>query len=270
MAATSSPERQAEIFRRQADYCETRSPFYAALCRRLAVDPRLAAIAPDLRWDLPLRILGGLHYLVLGGEGTWDGVDALIDTRAEFLARFAAEQPVQTNEVARAYALTRGLAATGRTRIDLLELGTAGGLLLYPDRYCDAPFEVVRRRGIDMHPIDVTTEEGARLLEAFVWPDQTDRIERLRAAIEIVRRDPPELIEGDYVDLVSELVGEDTVVMSCVTTMYLEDDRYAELVERLGRATWLSLERPRDARDYDGVQLVLNGRVLEEHVDYHG
>ena len=233
----------------------------------------MAAIAPDLRWDFPLRLLAGLHYLVLGGEGSWDDVDALLDGRAEFLARFAAEQPVQTNEVARAGPLLRGLAALGRERIDLLELGTAAGLLLYLDRYGydhDGRFEIVRRRGIDRHPIDVTTDEGARLLESFVWPDQTERVERLRAAIEIVRRDPPELISGDYVDLVSSLVDEETVVMSCVTTMYLGDERYAELVERLHGITWLSLEGPRHARDYEGMQLVLDGRVLEEHVDYHG
>jgi hypothetical protein len=233
----------------------------------------VAAIAPDLRWDFPLRLLGGLHYLVLGGEGSWHDVDAMLDGQAEFLGRFAAEHPVQTNEVARARPLLRGLAAVGRERIDLLELGTAAGLLLYLDRYGyehDGRFEIVRRRGIDRHPIDVTTEEGARLLEAFVWPDQTERIERLRAAIETVRRDPPELIAGDYVDLVSELVAEDTVVMSCVTTMYLDDERYAELVEKLRGVTWLSLEGPRHARDYDGMQLVLDGRILEEHVDYHG
>jgi len=210
---------------------------------------------------------------VLNGEASWDGVDAALDTQPGFLGRFAAEQPVQTNEVARAPALLRGLGEVGRERIDLLELGTAAGLLLYLDRYGyvrDGRFEIVRRRGIDRNPIDVTTEAGARLLESFVWPDQTERIERLRAAIEIVREDPPELIAGDYVDLVSELIGEDTVVMSCVTTMYLPDDRYAALVEKLRGTTWLSLEGPRHTRDYDGMQLVLDGRVLEEHVDYHG
>lgn len=245
---------------------------YAALASRLAADERVAAIAPDLNWDFPLRLLGGLHYLVLGGEGSWDDVDAMLDTRADFLARFTAEQPVQTNEVARSAALLRGLAAVGRSRIDLLELGTAAGLLLCLDRYgypYDG-FEIVRRRGIDRRPVDVTTDEGARLLEAFVWPDQTERIARLRAAIEIVRRDPPELIAGDYVDLVSDLVEDGTVVMSCVTTMYLPDDRYAELAAKLRGTTWLSLEGPRHARDYDGMQLVLDGRVLEEHVDYHG
>jgi hypothetical protein len=207
---------------------------------------------------------------VLGGEASWDDVDAVLDGQADFLARFAAEQPVQTNEVARAAPLSRGLEALGRDRIDLLELGTAGGLLLYPDRYFDTPFAVVRRRGIDTHPIDVTTDEGARLLEAFVWPGQPERLDRLRAAIEVVRADPPELIQGDYVDVLEDHVQCQTLVMSCVTTMYLGDDRYAELVEKLRGVDWLSLEAPRGRRDYEGMQLTLNGQVLEEHVDFHG
>lgn len=232
----------------------------------------MAAIAPDLRWDFPLRLLGGLHYLVLGGETSWDDVDAVLDDRAAFLAAFAAEQPVQTNEVARAWPLLRGLLEVGRRRIDLLELGTAGGLLLYPDRYGYAHegLEIARRRGIDRQPVDVTTEEGARLLEAFVWPDRPERLDRLRKAIEIVRENPPELIAGDYVDLVSELVAEETVVMSAATTVYLSDERYAELVEKLRGVTWLSLEAPRGRRDYEGMRLELDGRVLAEHVDYHG
>jgi hypothetical protein len=233
----------------------------------------VAAIAPDLRWDYPLRLLGGLHFLVLAGEASWDEVDSAIDSRAEFLDRFAAERPVQTNEVSRAWALLRGLLAVGRQRIDLLELGTAGGLLLYPDRYgyaYEGRLEIVRRRGIDTHPVDVTTDEGARLLEAFVWPDQVERLTRLREAIEVARRDPPELIAGDYVDLVPDLVDENTVVMSSVTTVYLDDERFAELAEKLRDVTWLSLEGPRGGRDYEGMRLELNGRVLAEHVDYHG
>jgi hypothetical protein len=243
---------------------------YAALCRSFARDERVAAIAPDLRWDFPLRLLGGLHYLVLGGEASWDAVDGAVDSHMEFLVRFVREQPVQTNEVARARHLLTGLRAVGAERVDLLELGTAGGLLLYLDRYGYGPSpEIVRRRGIDTHPIDVTTDEGAHLLEAFVWPDQIERLERLREAIEIVRADPPELIAGDYVDLVSELVDENTVVMSAVTTVYLDDERYAELVEKLRGVTWISLEGPRHDHDYEGMRLELNGRVLAEHLDYH-
>jgi hypothetical protein len=54
-----------------------------------------------------------------------------------------------------------------------------------------------------------------------------------------------------------------------VTTLYLEDDRYDELCAKLAGVDWISLERPRHAVDYEGIQLVLNRRVLEEHLDYH-
>ena len=50
---------------------------------------------------------------------------------------------------------------------------------------------VVRRRlGIDLNPVDVTTEEGSLLLQSFVWVGQTARLERLRLAIEAVARRP--------------------------------------------------------------------------------
>ncbi len=233
---------------------------------------------------------------MLGGEASWADVDRALETHAEFLARFVAEQPVQTNEVGRAWALLPGLLALGEQRVELLELGAAAGLLLALDRYgyrydtgtwgsgrpvlsgdggpptplLGRELEVTRRRGIDMHPVDATTAEGARLLEAFVWPDQGERLARLREAIAVVRADPPELIAGDYVELAPELVSEHTVVFSTVTTVYLDDERYAALVERLRGVRWLSLEGPRRDRDYDGMRLELNGRVLAEHVDYHG
>jgi hypothetical protein len=256
----------------------------------------VAALAPDLRWDFPLRLLGGLHYLVLAGEGSWDDVDAMLDERGEFLARFAAEQPVQTNEVARAWALLPGLLSLGEREIDLLELGASAGLLSCLDRYgyrygsgrwgsgrpvlegetalpdglLDGRLNIVSRRGIDRHPIDVTDNESVRLLEAFIWPDQTERRERLHEAIAVAREDPPELVQGDYVELAPTLVGEHTVVISAVTTLYLDDERHAELMERLRGVTWLSLEPPRHDREYDGMRLELDGRVLAEHVDFHG
>ena len=60
---------------------------------------------------------------------------------------------------------------------------------------------VGRRRGIDLNPVDVTTDHGARLLRAFVWPGREERAARLEKAIAILREDPPELVRGDYVEL---------------------------------------------------------------------
>lgn len=232
-------------------------------------------IAPDLRWDLPLRLLGGLHYLVLGGLASWDDVDGALDTHAEFLRRHAAEQQVQTNEVQRSYALLPAFLAVADGRpLDLLELGPSAGLNLVWDRYAyryrtgdwgaselrlsgddrvpppaallARDVHVARRRGIDRSPVDVTTEHGARVLQSFVWPDQTERLERLRRAIEILRADPPELITGDYVELFGSVFGDSLegaqpIVFQTASTMYLTPDE----LEQLRRAMHASgRERP--------------------------
>ena len=221
------------------------------------MDPRVDDLAPDLHWDLPLRLLAGLHYLVLAGQASWDDVDTALDEHEAFLARWTHEQDVQTNEVQRSWGVLPGFLtlADGRP-FDLLELGPSAGLNLMWDRYAyrystgrwggPSPLElsgddrvppppellrrrvsVARRRGIDLNPVDVTTDHGARLLQSFVWADQRNRLERLRRAIDIVRSDPPELMRGDYVDDLPGLLrdrkeGAQLVVFQTASTMYLE------------------------------------------------
>jgi hypothetical protein len=63
---------------------------YAELCRRFADDPVASEIVGrDPSWDMPLRLLGGLHYLVLGDEASWDDP---LDAHREFLSEFVREQ----------------------------------------------------------------------------------------------------------------------------------------------------------------------------------
>ncbi len=142
-----------------------------------------------------------------------------------------------------------------------------------------------RRRGIDLEPVDATTAEGERLLEAFVWPDQLGRRERLHEAIAAVRADPPELLRGDYVELLPSVLRDRppdalTVVMTSVSTVYLAEERYQTLASTLARAgrdaplAWLSLEGVRNASDADGVVLELTSWPGGEtrqlaRVDYH-
>jgi hypothetical protein len=243
---------------------------------------------------LPLRLLGGLHYLVLGGQASWDDVDAALAEHSAFLARFTAEQDVQTNEVRRAWGLLPAFLACGAEHLDLVELGPSAGLLLAFDRYgyryragswgtgaltldgddrggppadlLACGLRVGRRRGIDLNPVDVDSKEGARLLQSFVWPDQADRLERLRRAIDIVRSDPPELVRGDYVELLPSLLRDRrddalTVVFNSVTTTYLQAERYHELTRAIAEAAaeaplaWISLETPRDDAVYRGTAL---------------
>jgi hypothetical protein len=282
------------------------------VCRRLAEDPRVGGLAPDLDWDFPLRLLAGLHYLALGGDASWDDLDAALDRHAAFLARWTAEQEVQTNEVQRAWALVPAFLSVADGRpLDLLELGPSAGLNLvwdhYRHRYATGVWgdgtlelagddrvpppaellqrrvEVVRRRGIDLSPVDVTTDDGARLLQAFVWADQPERLELLRRAIEVVRRFPPELERGNYVDALPELLrdrreGAQLVVFQTASMMYLDRDGPARLRSALhdaGRDEPLVFVTTGRAPDDDGFALEVerypDGRAQRLAVfDFHG
>jgi hypothetical protein len=271
------------------------------------------------RWDAALRLLGGLHNLVLRGEASWDDVGRALERHSEFLRRFVAEQGVQTNEVQRCWMLLPCFLElarrTGFSTFDVVEFGPSAGLLLYWDRYRyryeagswgapDAALElrgeerrpvpaellelqpVVRSRvGIDIEPVDVTTDEGALLLRSFVWADNVDRLERLDRAVEVLRRDPPALVRGDFVELVPEYLErrrEDslTVVMQIAAAGYLEEEgreRLRQSYEAAGRAGPLALvgtTQPRDgSHRYYGLRITYwPGPVSEivAHSDFHG
>ena len=132
----------------------------------------------------------------------------------------------QTNEPARCAVLLPTLAGLPQP-LALLEVGASAGLCLIPDRYgydygrvrvmpwpgwighhpvfpCEAndatplPLEmptIAWRRGLDLHPLDLRSQEDIDWLETFVWPDDIQRTGRLRAAIETARADPPAIVK---------------------------------------------------------------------------
>jgi hypothetical protein len=249
------------------------SRLYAALARSLADDPMVGEIVGDHqpRWEAPLRLFGGVHYLELAGvvQHPWAKLGGVLEANRDWLTRFVAEHPVQTNEVQRCWGLLPGFLAVSDGRpLDVIELGPSAGLNLFWDKYryrygertwgsATASLELsgeavggpppallqveaaVRRRiGIDRQPVDVTTDHGARLLEAFVWADQVERVERVRRAVEIVRADPPRLMQGDYVEVLPELLAERdldtvTVVFHSASLMYLHEKERTRVHEAL-------------------------------------
>jgi hypothetical protein len=196
---------------------------------------------------------------VLGGEASWDDLDRALDEHGEFLTTWTTDHDVQTNEVQRSWALLPAFLSVFDGRpFDVLELGSSAGLNLVWDRYryvygsggwgtgslllagddrtsppaglFEREVVVARRRGIDLNPIDAASEDGARLLRAFVWADQAPRLERLDRALELVRADPPQVMEGDYVDALPSLLrnrraGTQLVVFQTASTMYLDRAR---------------------------------------------
>ncbi len=109
------------------------------------------------------------------------------------------------------------------------------------------------------------TQRCVGLLPAFLWPGLEERVSRLDAAIETLRRSPqrPELIRGDYVELLPRLLGARpadavTIVFQTASTGYLS------------AADRLSLRAALDAAGADGRPLAwVSTRAMDEreHAD---
>lgn len=161
------------------------------------VDPDLSAVYPPVAAPndrFRAAILDALH------------------THDAFLTDWVTHAP-QTNELRRAAALIAGshLLATGfDLPMKVSELGASGGLNLMFDHFAldtaqgrlgaEAPTltllpdwtgplpqgaapRIANRRGVDLNPLDPRSDDGKLRLMAYLWPDQTERLERTRAAI---------------------------------------------------------------------------------------
>jgi hypothetical protein len=234
------------------------------------------AVLADARWDRPLQLLGGLHYLALTeGLDPWRDPVPVLEQRRDWLRRFVGTQGVQTNEVQRSWLLLpcflEVARRTGVETFDLVELGPSAGLNLVWDRYRyryeqgawgdeDAALELTgeerrpvpgrllqlgprvrQRRGIDLSPLDVTRPGDTLLLKSFVWADQTERLDRLDRAVTTLREQPPELERGDVVERLPALLGERlpgalTVVFQTAVRSYLGQERWKEVLTALDEA----------------------------------
>ncbi|MBB5632749.1 hypothetical protein BKA04_000972 [Cryobacterium mesophilum] len=105
------------------------------------------------------------------------------------------------------------------------------------------------RAGIDLHPLDVRDDEDVCWLETLVWPEQEERLARIRAAIAIVRENPPTLFRGDALDRLEDVAatrptGTTLVVVTSamlVYVPYLQRMRLVDAIRRLD-AHWVSLD----------------------------
>jgi len=142
----------------------------------------------------------------------------------------------------------------------------------FPLDLLEVEVEVRRRRGVDLQPVDVTTDEGVRLLWSFtVDPDRRARIERAAAA---ARENPPELVRGDYVELLPELLADRdpdnlTVVFQTISTIYLPVEQRSRVATAIDRAAeggplaWISTPTPEEHR-LSGVQYPLELGIWPE------
>ncbi|TMK23126.1 MAG: DUF2332 domain-containing protein [Actinobacteria bacterium] len=251
----------------------------------------LAGVPPDY---------GAFHDFVIGHM---DELRQLMRTRS-----------TQTNEPGRC-AVLLPLLASLRQPIALLEVGAAAGLCLLCDRYgydheghrvgpADAPVvfpcnpigsvplpervpRVVWRCGVDLDPLDVTDPDTAAWLTALVWADNTDREERLQAALRIATVDAPPVLAGDILGTIEPLAesapADATLVLFHSAVMpYLRPQDRTRFVERISSLStvWVSFEGrgvlpeidarlPTSASDEDAFVLARDGEPLAL-ADPHG
>ena len=150
--------------------------------------------------------------------------------------------------------------------------------------------DVVERVGLDPDPIDVGTDDGALTLCSFVWPDQSVRLGRLRAAIDVARAVPAGVrAVADTSIALAQLLDAPpvertgTAVMHSVVWQYVPVEqrwRITEALESAGeRATadrplaWVRFEPDEWDRRRAAVWLRTwpDGRDrLVAHADFHG
>lgn len=227
------------------------------------------------------------------------------------------EGPPQTNEPNRSGILLGGfltIASETGLPLRLFEIGASGGLNLSAVEYhynlgqhgqwggdksgvdihsewrgdapaTTTPLKVESALGCDLNPLDVVAEKE-RLL-AYIWPDQSDRLQRLQAAISYAERHPAKIEKADAADWVKRNLvprpGSATLLYHTIVWQYLpqstKDDITAQM-EAQGANTgktaplyWFRCEA--DESGKPGARLTLtrwpDGQTREMgRADFHG
>jgi hypothetical protein len=242
-------------------------------------DPVDSILTLRLLGGVHRRVLAGLepalaaHYPSTDGDGDAEAAVApllaVLETQTDELGE-GLTRPPQTNEVGRAAPLVGALWHLQSIRalpVRLFEIGASAGLNLLADRFrfeteghvsgpAESPvvfrdawrgatpsaglqLDVVERLGCDRSPVDPVSDDGALTLMSYVWPDQAERLDRLRGALALAREVPVHVAResaGDFVAALEPVEGTWTVVWHSVMWMYLEEGERETVLAQLDRA----------------------------------
>ena len=303
----------AERYRRFAtDEAPGRSAVYEEWATGVAADPDMQRLLARIRADRRQPPLVFAVTRMLGAaEGGYTAWAQWLAANIDDVAAECAARGLQTNEPLRCAALLPALSLINGP-IALLEVGASAGLCLYPDRYSyryengqdldpargpspvvlrsraqDVPTlhlpEIVSRTGIDLAPRDAASDTDRRFLTSLVWPGEEGRRERIVAALDVVREEPPTLISGDaaadgaLVEVAAESPADATLV---ITTPGLLPhipragrialfDQIDAVVSARPSTHWISIDPPglhdrwgADAASWPGFVLGMDNRAL--------
>lgn len=220
-------------------------------------------------------------------EALWALLASVLADEGEFLDPWL-DGPPQTNEVGRSAALMAGLLVLAdrvKMPFALYELGASAGLNSQLDRYGyrlgqtragddgsrvqlspqwhgasppSAEVNVVARHAVDRNPLDVRSEATRKMLAAYVWADQLQRLERLEAALDMAAQNPVTIDRDDAADWLEKALtvtsepGVCRVVMHTIAFQYFPPEaqqRIRDHMDKVGQGAtadrplaWLSFE----------------------------
>jgi hypothetical protein len=98
-----------------------------------------------------------------------------------------------------------------------------------------AVLTIHERRGCDLNPLDARDPNDADTLLSFVWPDQTERFDRLHAALTTAREHPLHIERGDGIEWARAAalpaLGSVTVFMHTVITEHMSGAQQIALAD---------------------------------------
>ncbi len=228
---TMGDQQVADLARRYKRFAEDevrgQSPRYEAFARGVTEDPDAIQFLLTLPKEKQQpNLLFASVRLLFGVASDWPDFRRTLLANAQAIRAVMLTHSTQTNEPARCAAL---LPVFGRLPqpLAIIEVGASAGLCLLPDHYgyrygrrvirpmkrgeaplfaCavneatplpDAMPRIIWRAGLDLNPLGAADPEQVSWLEALVWPEQAERLNNLRAALNIAAAERPRIVKGD-------------------------------------------------------------------------
>lgn len=241
-----------ELLAKAADDIEA-SGIVDKLTRGWPDNPRKDAVSLRVAGVLHAAALTGrdpkLQAEYPGARADWS-MDRIWPIARDFLEREEPhvrdfmKSPPQTNETGRASGLVAGflwLAEFSPQPFHMLELGASAGLNmnwdrfgfshpawkrtgntpLIPTRIDGTPpawrdINIASRAACDQNPLDYNDPEQRLRLRAYIWADQTARLERLNAALDLAREQGHKVDKADAADWVRRKLAGDLPIGTSV------------------------------------------------------
>ena len=200
--------------------------------------------------------------------------------------------PPQTNEAGRSanfMAALLWLSPKIGSRFELNELGASAGINTMMERYHydlggvtvgpvgslmrikpdwrgrpppDMPVEIVSISGCDQAPVDLSDRDAALRVKSYVWPENTERLLRMDAAIAFASDAAPNVVKADALDWVLERLAQPQdlnvvrIFNHSIVWQYIPEDRRHKIraaIEAAGQnataerpLAWIMLETNRE------------------------